>query len=75
MTALVGLGLQLDRLCQPLIAVERAQGRFAGANLDARGILGDEPDDEPRSSNLGRILIITAVILLGIAAVVWWFSR
>ena len=49
--------------------------RSAGAMLDARGVFGDEPDDEPRSSNIGGILIMTVVILLGIAAVVWWLSR
>jgi hypothetical protein len=38
-------------------------------------MFGDEPDDEPRPSNIGGILIMTVLILLGIAAVVWWFSR
>ncbi len=49
--------------------------RGAGAILDARGLFGDEPDDEPRPSNIGGILIMTVLMLLGIAAVVWWFSR
>ena len=49
--------------------------RSAGAILDARGLFGDEPEDEPRPSNIGGILIMTVLILLGIAAVVWWFSR
>ena len=52
-----------------------AELRSIGAILDVRGTVGDEPDDEPRASNVGRILFRTIVILLGIAAVVWWFSR
>ena len=52
-----------------------AELRSVGAILDVRGMVGDEPDDEPRASNIGGILIMTVVILLGIAAVVWWFWR
>jgi len=52
-----------------------AELRSVGAILDVRGSVGDEPDEEPRSSNIGGILVVTIVILLGIAAVVWWFSR
>jgi serine/threonine protein kinase len=52
-----------------------AELRSVGAILDVRGGVGDEPDDEPRPSNIGRILFMTIVILLGIAAVVWWLSR
>jgi serine/threonine-protein kinase len=52
-----------------------AELRGAGAMLDARGTLGDEPDEEPPSGHIGGILVMTIAILLGIAAVVWWFSR
>jgi serine/threonine protein kinase len=52
-----------------------AELRGAGAILDARGAFGDDPDDEPHSTNIGRILIMTVAILLGVAAVVWWFWR
>ena len=52
-----------------------AELRSVAAILDTRGILGDEPDDEPRSSGVGRILFMTVVMLLGIAAVIWWFAR
>ena len=52
-----------------------AELRSVGAILDVRPSIGDELDAEPHSSNMGRILFMTIVILLGIAAVVWWFSR
>jgi len=49
--------------------------RSASATLDARGMFGDELDDEPPQSNISGILIMTVLILVVIAAVVWWFSR
>ena len=52
-----------------------AELRRVGAILDARGTLGDEPDEEPSSTGVGGVLTMTIAILLGIAAVVWWFLR
>jgi serine/threonine-protein kinase len=51
-----------------------AELRSVGAILDVRGTVGDEPDDEPRASNLGGILVLAVLILLGIAALVWWLA-
>jgi serine/threonine protein kinase len=49
--------------------------RSIAAILDAGPGIGDEADDEPRRSSMARIFLMTIVILVGIAAVVWWFSR
>ena len=51
-----------------------AELRSVGAILDVRGTVGDEPDDEPRASSVVGILVLAVVILLGIAAVVWWLA-
>ena len=50
--------------------------RGVGSTLDARGLLGDEPDLEllPHS-RVGATLTMTILILLGIAAIVWWVLR
>ena len=49
-----------------------AELRRLGAVLDASGIAGDEgePEHAP-SGNLGRALVIAALILLGLGVVVW----
>jgi serine/threonine protein kinase len=52
-----------------------AELRSVGAILDVRGTVGDEPDDEPHPTSIGGVLLLTVVILLGIAAVIWWFWR
>jgi serine/threonine protein kinase len=52
-----------------------AELRSVGSMLDVRGTVGDEPDDEPRASGIGSILVLAVVILIAIAAVVWWLSK
>ncbi len=52
-----------------------AELRSVGAILDVRGTVGDESDNEPRSTSISGALVVTVVILLGIAAVIWWFFR
>ena len=47
--------------------------RSVAAVIDERGSLGDEPDIDVPSANVGGVLIRTVVILLGVGAIVWWF--
>lgn len=53
-----------------------AELRSMAAILDVRGGAGDEDEQtEARSTSMGRILVMTIVILLALAVVVWWFGR
>jgi serine/threonine protein kinase len=47
--------------------------RRVGALLDARGLPGDEPDEEPPRSRVGIVLVLVAVVIAGVAAALWWF--
>jgi len=53
-----------------------AELRSVAAVLDVRGIAEDEEDALPgRSTSLGRVLLLTLVILAFAVLVVWWLSR
>jgi hypothetical protein len=45
------------------------------AILEVRGGAGDEDDlEEPYATNAARVVVMTLLMLAGVAAVVWWFS-
>ena len=53
-----------------------AELRSVAAVLDVRGIAEDEEDALPeRSTSLGRVLLLTLVILALAVLAVWWLSR
>ena len=49
--------------------------RNVAAILDARGFVDDEPYEDIHSTHIGRVVLLTLAILLGIAAVLWWLAR
>jgi serine/threonine protein kinase len=58
------------------VATLAAELRSVAAILDVRGGAGDEDDqglEEP--SSLARIIVTAIVILAGLAAIAWWFTR
>lgn len=53
-----------------------AELRSVAAVLDVRGIVADDDDVLPgRSTSLGRVLLLTIIILVLVALIVWWVSR
>lgn len=58
------------------VATFVAELRRVGATLDARGGAGDENDQAAApATSVGRVVGTTAVILLVLALIVWWFTR
>ena len=52
-----------------------AELRSLAAILDVRGAGDDdEPGGEPQTTSVGRILVLTALILLALGAVAWWMG-
>jgi serine/threonine-protein kinase len=52
-----------------------AELRSMAAILEVRGGAGDEDDlEEPYATNAARVVVMTLLMLAGVAAVVWWFS-
>jgi serine/threonine-protein kinase len=50
--------------------------RGVAAVIDSRGGAGDEDDDHPEAAtSLGRVMLVAAAILAGLAALAWWFMR
>ena len=43
--------------------------------LDARGVGDDEAVAEQPSTSVGRVLVMTILMLLVLGAIVWWFLR
>jgi serine/threonine protein kinase len=56
-------------------AVFAAELRSLAAVLDVRGVSDEEDHAQERSTSVGRVLLMTAVILLLVGAVAWWFMR
>jgi serine/threonine-protein kinase len=58
------------------VAALVAELRRVGAQLDAGGGAGDEHDQAaPAATSVGSVVGTTAVILLVLALIVWWFTR
>lgn len=58
------------------VATLAAELRAVAAVFDVRGGAGDEEEHaEARSTSVGRVLLTAVLILLAVAAVVWWFAR
>jgi serine/threonine protein kinase len=55
------------------VATLAAELRSIGAILDVRGGAGDEPEEAPPETNVGRVFLLAAIILAAIAAIVWYF--
>ncbi len=52
-----------------------AEMRAVAAILDVRGSVGDEEDlAAARSTTVGRVLLMTILILGALGAVIWWFA-
>lgn len=51
-----------------------AELRSVAAILEVRGGAGAEEDEEDRSASVGRVLVITLIILGALAIVLWWFA-
>ena len=56
-------------------AILASELRNVAAIIDERGVLGDEPDVESPPANVSGVLVRAAIILLVIAAILWWFWR
>ena len=52
-----------------------AELRSAGVVFDARGIVDDEADQHYVPARSSRVFVLAMVMLLAIAAIVWWFVR
>ena len=53
-----------------------AELRSVGAILDVRGSVGDEDDHQGVApTNIGRVLLLSVVMLAVIGAIAWWFLR
>jgi eukaryotic-like serine/threonine-protein kinase len=53
-----------------------AELRTANAIFDVRGVVGDDSEgDEGTTNNVGRLLLFTAIMLLLIGGIAWWFLR
>ena len=50
-----------------------AELRSIAAILDVRDAAEDEESESASHGGLGRILSISVLILIGVAAVIWWF--
>jgi serine/threonine protein kinase len=57
------------------VATLSAELRSLAAILDVRGIAEDDPELDVPESNVGRIFLISVVILAILGAVVWYFMR
>ncbi len=56
-------------------AAVAAEMRAVAAILDVRGSVGDEEDlAAARSTTVGRVLLMTILILGALGAVIWWFA-
>jgi eukaryotic-like serine/threonine-protein kinase len=51
-----------------------AELRSAAAILDVRGSADGMENNATRATSVGRVLLIAILILLGLAALVWWFT-
>lgn len=50
--------------------------RSVAALLEARGSLGDDEDGDARTpTNVTRVVVTAAAILVGVGAIAWWFLR
>src|SRR5689334_6886184 len=54
-----------------------AELRSVNAIFEVRGIVGDDTEqvESNTSNNVGRILLLTAIMLLLIGGIAWWFLR
>ncbi|MEQ1574210.1 MAG: serine/threonine-protein kinase [Vicinamibacterales bacterium] len=48
--------------------------RTAAVALDARGAAGSVKPHEHQSTSVGRVIAMSAVILAGVVAILWWFG-
>lgn len=60
-----------EKRCQSA-ATLAAELRSLAAILDVRGGAGDEDDQVEARTSVGRVVLMTAIILLALAIVVWW---
>jgi serine/threonine protein kinase len=52
-----------------------AELRSAGATLDVKGLASEERHSPESSTSPGRVVIVSAVILLAAGFALWWFAR